>query len=449
MYRTSDPRFRRRLNEIGASVENATEQAQSGLYIFGERYIRPCFDSVSGCFTTCIDAGCPTLNLRQRERLRRQRGRGRSRGRAELNFDFYDDWDDLDETDGLLGWGGSDEFDRLLAGSGATGGYGSVTQQQPGRQRAMSYPNGRRKSAAQAEAADPTVIPGSKSFLGRLFGGKALRYKPSAADLQEHPGTRRLDRNVTEGQALLEEGETSDGTGMRKQHRRARSGTANSGGTTDSLSSRGDIFPSDEELDDAVPLDDEFAMVLERRNTLPGLETESSSGQTRSVRRGKRPSAGSRTSTRRTVSSRSTRSSTGRNSRRSSNAAEPTEATIEEQHPESDEPAEIEAPTLNELKQEERQIALEDDAAVERKRQEALKLAAERGLPTASEELPSKEATPQQASSPADVAARPAEEPSQLPTPLPTDDEEDGAQQLQAPADAGDIGSADNQDAAP
>jgi len=431
MYRTSDPRFRRRLNEIGASVETATEQAQSSIYIFGQHYVQPCLSSVSSCFTTCIDASCPAINYSQRDRLRRQRGRGRSRGRAELNFDFYDDWDDLDENDGLLGWGGNDEFDRLLAGSG-TAGYGAVSQQ-PGRQRGMSYPKGRRKSTAQQDAEDPTLIPGSKGFFGRLFGGKALRYKPSAADMQDHPGARRLRRDRTEGEALLEESEESSRGGRR--HGRTRSGTAGSGETTDSLSSRGDIFPSDEEVEDAIPLDDEFAMVLERRNTQSGPGTESSSNKTRSERRGKRPSAGSRTSTRRTMSSRSARSSLGRKSSRRGSSVPQT--PIEESQPEMQE--EIEVPSLNELKQEETRIEREEEEQIERKRQEAQRIAAERGLSSRSdEELPSKEATPK-ATSPAITATQMTEEPSQLPTPLPTDDEEDEqSRQLQVPgADQG------------
>lgn len=439
MYRTSDPRFRRRLNEIGQTVETATEQAQSSIYIFGQHYVRPCFDSVSSCFTSCVDASCPALNYSQRDRLRRQRGRGRSRGRAELNFDFYDDWDDLDETDGLLGWGGNDDFDRLLAGSGA--GYGTTAvNQQPGRQRGMSYPKARRKSAAQVEE-DPTVIPGNKGFFGRLFGGKnALRYKPSAADLQEHPGARRTRRGLTEGEALLEESETS--SGPRRTHRRARSGTVESSETADSFSSRGDIFPSDEEVEDAVPLDDEFAMVLERRNTQSGPETESSSGRTKSVRRGKRPSTGSRASTRRTVSTRSARSSIGRNSasRRGSSTAQ---TPIDADGPEMRE--EVEVPSLSDLKQEDARVAHEEEAEIERRRLEAQKLASERGL-TASitdDDLNSKEATPK-ASTPATTNSNSPDEPSQLPTPSATDDEEDGSHQLQNPPSNADDAAGDD-----
>jgi len=433
MYRTNDPRFRRRLNEIGQTVERANEQAQSNIYIFGQNYIRPCFESVGACLTTCVDASCPSLNLTQRDRLRRQRGRGRSQGRAELSFDFYDDWDE-DETDGLLGWG-NDDFDRLLTGSG--GSYGTVSSTQPARQRGMSYPKGRRKSGAQSHdaASDPTVIPGS-SFFGKLFGGKALRYRPSAADLQEHPGARRLARDRTEGEALLEDSEPSE-SGARKTHRRARSGTAGtagSGETTDSFSSRGDIFPSDGE-DDAVPLDDEFAMVLERRTTQSAgdaPETENiSNNRPRSSKRGKRPSAGSRTSTRRTHSIRSRGSSTttglkGR-SRGSSTSAAPPTPSLDDDTPTP--------PTMSELRREEHGIEQREEAEIGRRRLEAQKLAEGRGLmdtATITDDDPSskEDATPL-AQSPDTAASRPTtsgtdvEEPSQLPTPLPTDDEEE------------------------
>ncbi|KAK0273090.1 hypothetical protein LTR35_012502 [Friedmanniomyces endolithicus] len=397
MYRTTDPRFRRRLNEIGQSVENATEQAQSGLYIFSQSYIRPCLGSVGSCFTNCVDAGCPSLNLSQRDRTRRQRGQTRGRVRAELSFDFYDDWDDQEEADGLLGWGGNDEFDRLLAGSGA-GSYGTVAQQ-PGRQRGMTYPKGRRKSAAQIEA-DATATQGSKGFFGRVFGGKALKYTPSAASLEQQPRARRKRLDRTEGDALLAGDEHGAGTGAARKHGRKRSATVGSGATSDSYSSRGDIFPSDEE--DAIPLDDEFAMVLERRNTQSGPETESSSGRTRS----------------------------GRKSR--SRADSLAETPMAEQAPEVDEEVEdaeeVEVPTLKDLKLEERQIEHEEEAEVERKRREAQRLAEERGL-RSSQELPSKGGTPE-SSTPTTVPTQLVEEPSQLPTPMATDDEEDATHQL-------------------
>ncbi|KAF2717173.1 hypothetical protein K431DRAFT_288772 [Polychaeton citri CBS 116435] len=465
-----DPRFRRRINEIGQSIEDAEEAACSNIYIFGQRYIRPCFAGIGNAVTTCVDASCPSLNLTQRDRIRRQRGRS-GRGRAELSFDFYDDWDDLIEGEGLLGWGGGETLEGS-AGAGVGGGYGTLagaqqpsqTQQQPGRQKGMSYSKSR--SRRKSGAADGRGDGAGRSWLAKLFGtgNKAIKYEPTTADLQEHPGSSRpWDRgDRSEADALLADDETG-----RRHHRhdggRKRSGTASSADTSDSLSSRGDLFPSDEE-DDAVPLDDEFAMVLERRTTQSGSggpETESTtSGKlTRSSssannlenpkRRGKRPSlAGSRASTRRTMSTRSERSSlgrrksgNGRRSRRSSNGDEQREAVY--QHEISSSPIQTRGSgadsmvasisSLAELTLEEARLAQEEEDEIERKREEAKRLAGQRGLVTAdvessaAVEVPdpdvssSKEATPH-----ATRAASVNEEPSQLPTPVPTDDEDDG-----------------------
>lgn len=413
MYRTGDPRFRRRLNEIGQTLEQAKESGQSGLFIFGQNYVIPCFQSMGSCFTTCIDASCPSLNLTAKERDRIRRQRGRSRGRAEFSFDFYDDLDE-DENDALMGWG-NDEFDRLLAGGAS---YGTVSNTQPAKQKGMTYPKARRKSTIQAHdgGPDPTIIPGSSIF-GKLFGGKALKYKPDAAGLQDHPGQLRA-KDITEGEALLQEGNEG-----RRKHRRVRSNTVSSGHTTESLSSRGDLFPSDEE-DDAIEMDDEFAMVLERRTTLSAPETESSSNKTRSIRerrRGKRPSAGSRTST---ISS---RSRGGRRRSRTNSSAEQT--PIDEVPPNFEE----EIPSLSELKHEERQLEAEQEGEVERRRQEAQRLASERGL---DENLSSKEATPE-VRSPRLTAVKRVDEPSQLPTPLATDDEADESRQADGNQDKG------------
>nr|POE51551.1 hypothetical protein CFP56_25758 [Quercus suber] len=368
MYRSSDPRFRRRLNELGATLENANEATQSGLYIFGQNYVKPCLQAVGSCLTDCVDASCPSLNLRQRERLRRQRG---GRGRAELNFDFYDDWDNDDEADGLLGWG-NDEFDRLLAGSG---GYGTVTQTQPGRQKGMKYPKARRKSAGVVPEDDATLIS-EPSFFRKAFRRQEIR-----------------------------------------------SNTATSGETTDSFSSRGDIFPSDEE-DDAVPLDDEFAMVLERRATQSGPDTDSGSPSINlsDRKRGKRPSAGSRRSTRHTESTRSSRSASEpraqrQRSRRSSHdVSEEVEVANESRDA-------MNVPTLGELKQEEREAEREEEAELERKRVDAQRLAEEKGLAslsvnTSTSHTPDVPDASKVISSMPVSAEEPGDEPSQLPTPL-------------------------------
>ncbi|KAF2737869.1 hypothetical protein EJ04DRAFT_510054 [Polyplosphaeria fusca] len=360
MYRRGDPRWNRTLQHVTENIEQANESAQVTIWNFTHDYVNPCFSSVAQGFQSCVEPCFPARDSRRRHH-------GRSRGRAELSFDFYDDWED--EEDGLLGWG-NDGLDRLLGSNN----YGTVAQ--PGRQRAMSYGTrnrdsryntARRKSAVQPHdgGPDPTIIPSSSyfGFLGRLpfkIGGKVLRYKPSAADLTEHPGQRRSLEE--ESQPLIEDSdEEHDRRSENKGHRRQRSHTSASGQTTDSLSSRGDIFPSEDELDDAVPLDDEFAMVLDRRNT--NIIDDTSSGKTKSSN--KRP-GGSRMSTR-TASSRHTTDS-GKRSNEDPNQKRSASATIEE------------VSTLADLKQEEERLRLEEEQDVARKRQDALNLALKRGL---------------------------------------------------------------------
>jgi hypothetical protein len=251
--------------------------------------------------------------------------------------------------------------------------------------------------------AEPPVIA-KPSFFSRLFGGKSLRYKPSAADLQEHPGTLRLGRNITEGEALLADLEDDDPRGPSRRQR-LRSGTTGSADTRDSYSSRGDLFPSDEEFgDDAVPLDDEFAMVLERRILGSGADTENSSRSHSDTQnryasgsgriRGKRTTSNrSRASTRRTLSNRSSMSGRmGAGSRVASGASlaeipgemRRSQQLIEPQvlaiSPELTRSPEAEIPSLNDLKLEERAVEREEEEDVERRRHEAHVLALRRGL---------------------------------------------------------------------
>lgn len=374
MYRRGDPRWNRTIQNITDTVEHANESAQEGLYSFTHAYVNPCLSSVTQCMNACTAPCFPSYNDRRRHRAR-------SRGRAEQSFDFYDDWEE-EEDDGLLGWG-NDHLDRLWGG---TANYGTTSQ--PGRQRAMSYGNRnrdprfnkqRRKSALPPHdgGPDPTIIPSSSyfGFLGRLpfkIGGKVLRYKPSAADLTEHPGQSRLSyeeaRSRDEAQPLIEESDEeaeSQEDSEWKMHGRKRSQTNASGHTTDSLSSRGDIFPSEDELDDAVPLDDEFAVALERRTT-GQWHDDTGSGKSRAASgsKSKRPSA-SRISTK-SASSRNTQDS-GRKSQEASIKRIPSGPNGE-------------MPTLSDLKQEEEQLRLEEEAEVKRKRQGAQHLALRRGL---------------------------------------------------------------------
>lgn len=364
MYRRGDPRWNRTIQHISENLEHANETAAENIYGFTQSYVNPCLASITHC-CNAVTAPCfPSSNDRRRNRAR-------SRGRAELSFDFYDDWEE-DENDGLLGWG-NDNLERFL---GSASNYGAT--QQPARQGAMSYgqrardpryDTARRKSTAQArEAQDPTIIPSSSyfGFLGRLpfkLGGKGLRYKPSAADLTEHPGALR--RSMEEEQPLIEDSDEDnlhhEGSDF-KTPRRARSNTHTSGHTTDSFSSRGDIFPSEDELDDAVPLDDEFTIALERRTT--GQWAADDSGKSAHSASGKNTSSNSKRPSR-SASSRTVSSGKSRDEQQSRPSA-----TIEE----------VDVPSLAELEQEEERLRLDEEAELDRKRVQAQQLAVQRGL---------------------------------------------------------------------
>lgn len=360
MYRRGDPRWNRTFQHISENIEHANEAAQENIYGFTQSYVSPCLASLTSC-CNAITAPCfPSANARRRST------RGRSRGRPELSFDFYDDWDD-DENDGLLGWG-NDNLERFL---GTATNYGA-TQQPVGQRAVMSYGQrardarfdaARRKSTVQArEGPDPTLIPSSSYFglLGRLpfkLGAKALRYKPSAADLTDHPGALR--RAAQEEQPLIEDSDEDHATDY-KTHRRARSNTHTSAHTTDSFSSRGDIFPSEDELDDAVPLDDEFTIALERRTTGQWDDSNKSTASGKNTTStSKRPS---RSASSRTVSS-------GRRSDEAGGAQKPHSITED-----------ADVPTLDELDREEDRLRLDQDAELERKRAYAQQLAVQRGL---------------------------------------------------------------------
>ncbi|KAG7145029.1 hypothetical protein HYQ46_006231, partial [Verticillium longisporum] len=200
-----DPRLRQRWNQISHTTGEVTENAAAGIWSFQHHYLNPCLASLGNAIDACA---APCLgDLEERARRRREA----DRRAAEYSFDFYDDWY---ADDGLLGSGGDDstalggagagdggwsiaDWDRLLAGTGAQRRHGGadgegVQQEQPKRKRGMSYGTrgaGRRKASGEL---DPTIIPSTQplGFLSKLPWkvGKTLRYKPSAADLQDHPG---------------------------------------------------------------------------------------------------------------------------------------------------------------------------------------------------------------------------------------------------------------------
>lgn len=358
----NNPEFRQTLQHITHNLETANQAAQENIYTFAQLYIDPCLSGVKSCIYDCTAPCFPN----REDNLRRKRGR--SQGRAEYNFDFYDAWDD-DEAlaEGSTAWG-NDELDSLLAGQGAR-------SDQPKRPRAMSYGSrGRRKTTViQGDSGqDPTIIPSSSylGFLERLpwkIGVRKLRYKPSAADLQENPGGNRI--RDAEVEPLIEEHDEDDNT-WKKGHGRTRSDTNASRSTTNSLSSRGDLIMSDEE-DDAVPIDDEFASVmLARRSTNQGSTEDHSSGKTRTPS-GKRPGA-SRRSTR-TASSKSLKSPSMQSPRSTSQRSlAPMSPTPVREHPVT--------PTMLDLRRQEEEIAREEELEIKQKREAAHRLAVQRGL---------------------------------------------------------------------
>lgn len=403
-----DPRYRQTWNQISQNAESATEQAAAGIWNFQHNYINPCFASIGKGFEQCTGHCFPD----REERARRQRERGRTRGRAELSFDFYDDWDEDDGVGsrGLLGGWGNDELDRLLAGSGSHSGTNEAVNQAPKRKRGMSYgTRGRRKSLDP----DPTVIPSTSAlgFLGRLpfkFGG-TLRYKPSAADLQENPGGMRHDTiHNEEGEPLITDEDSEDELHIgKKGHARKRSSTASSGATSGSFRSRGDLYPSDGE-DDAVPLDDEFAMALERRMTGTAGD-DRSSGKTRSSK-GKRPASS------RNMSRNLSRATQASQSRPSINTMRSNSEGSLQHSSNIGSPDLVETPSLMELQYEEERIRLEEDGEVERKREAAARLARARGLSISHASEETIVEAKQESSSTVEDIPPPSEEPAAPPT---------------------------------
>lgn len=337
-----NPELRQTLNAISRNFESANEAAQENIYTFTQLVIDPC---VNGFKTVILDC-TSTCFPRREDRLRRHRAR--SRGRSDLHFDFYDDWDDEEDDGYTHGSWGNDELDSLLAGHGRNS--------QPGRQRAMSYGTKNRRHAHGPGEENPKIIPSSSyfGFLERFKwrpGARGQRYKPSSADLQEHPGALYM-RGETE--PLIEETEEDEHTGGTRKHRRQRSDTQASNSTSNSLSSRGDLIMGDEE-DDAVPLDDEFANILARQNTnnsrRPGMPRKST----------------------RTASSRSSKTVATKRST-STKSLMPIAASPTLQR------SQAEPPSVNALKAEEDHLRHEQEMEIVQKREAATQLAKERGL---------------------------------------------------------------------
>ncbi|KAI6784891.1 uncharacterized protein J7T54_007985 [Emericellopsis cladophorae] len=355
-----DPRLRQRWNQITQDAEAATENAAAGIWSFQQHYVNPCLGSVAASIQSCTAVCIGDAE----DRLRRRRERERER--AEYSFDFYDDWYEEEEQAGgiLGGWGGED-WDRLLAGTGSQKKHhaAGATAEQPKRKRGMSYgtKGGRRPSRGE----DPTIIPSTQpiGFLSKLpfrMGG-TLRYKPSAANLQEHPGKP----DAAEAEPLLGSDSSSDAGHIVRS--RKRSGTAGSGDTSDSYRSRGDLFPSDGEgEEDAVPLDDDVTYDMVRKDDRSSCKTRSS--------KGKRPAlSGSRTVSRTTLGSNASRDSLRLTRVPSGLSAFTPDAEA--------------MPSLEDMQMEEEHLRMVEDEKIAKSRQAAAHLARARGLRVDSPEL--------------------------------------------------------------
>ncbi|KAM3461254.1 hypothetical protein MY5147_002635 [Beauveria neobassiana] len=366
-----DPRLRQRWNQITHDAEAVTENAAAGIWSFQQHYINPCFGYLSSSFEQCtaVCLGDPD------ERMRRRRERERGGAGAEYSFDFYDDWygqgDGQDGGTGpgfFGGWAGED-WDRLLAGSGShpkhLGGEGT-TAEQPRRKRGMSY--GTRGTRRKASEQDATIIPSTQpiGFLSKLpwkMGG-TLRYKPSAADLQDHPGK---SENAESAPLLGSDDDESDyGQLIVPRKRSGTTGSGGTGGTSDSYRSRGDLFPSDGEgEEDAIVLADDvtYDMVRNDRSSGKSDRTKSSKGK-RPAQRGN--FFAPRTLSRTTIASNSSAETMPLNRSMSSLAMSP--AAIER------------VPSLNDLHLEEERLRDEEEQEIVRKKEAAVQLATQLGL---------------------------------------------------------------------
>lgn len=289
-----DPRVRQTLNQISDNFESVADTAKTGCFTFTKSYLEPCINSIAAV-CPAPEAVCPCFYHDPTTSRRRRRGR------PEFAFEFYNSDYEEDAPEDPLRWG-NDELDRLLAGSGASGRRKKAGARNEGMYYTRSgqrrtRTEGRRKSALLPHdgGPDPTIIPntsalGFLSYFTWVRKRQALRYKPSAADLQDHPGGyggvggEFREGDDEEREALLghDSGENTPSERSHKRRGRNRSGTTSSGDTTDTFRSRADLFPSEDE-DDAVPLDDEFEIDLSPDGEVLGKKSKKGLRRTRTA----------------------------------------------------------------------------------------------------------------------------------------------------------------------
>ncbi|EAQ90656.1 hypothetical protein CHGG_02591 [Chaetomium globosum CBS 148.51] len=207
---------------------------------------------------------------------------------------------------------------------------------------------------------------GSRRSVG---GGVAPEYSFDFYDDWEEDFADEFEVGVGGGEDVGRGGGGDEESPRRQPGKRPRSDTTNSGDTSSSYRSRGDLFPSDGEGDeDAVPLDDEFTVALERVDDRGSTKTRSSKGKRPADRdRDRDRDRGlSRTVSRTTLSS----TNTPDESKWDSNPVSPVQEV---------EPVER-VPSLEDLRREEEQAAKEEYEEIERRRRAAAQLAMQKGL---------------------------------------------------------------------
>ncbi|KAK6362778.1 hypothetical protein TWF730_000233 [Orbilia blumenaviensis] len=382
-----DPRVRQTLNQISDNIESVADTAKFGCFNFTKSYLEPCINSIAAICPS-PETICPCFYHDVSTSRRRRRGR------PEFAFEFYNsDYDDDSAPEDPLRWG-NDELDRLLAGSGVAGRRRKAGARNEGMYYTRSGqrrvgPETRRKSAlARDGGPDPTIIPntaalGFLSYFPWVRKRQALRYKPSAADLQDHPGGYggvggefREEDFDAESEALLGVGRGvnrnfSPNEGRDKRGR-VRSGTTSSGDTTDTFRSRADLFPSEDEAD-AVPIDDEFEIILER---------ETGPSSKRSKKGPRRQRTGDTSSGLSGNGSIGSPARSGRKTPTSDDFRIEGDVDIDEDSREMD----FDSPSLargrsdEDLRREEEDIRKEEEQAIELRREAAKRLAISRGL---------------------------------------------------------------------
>ncbi len=352
-----------------------TENAAAGIWNLQQRYISPCLASIGQSLDSCT--GLCIGDREERARRQRERERRARRGQAEYSFDFYDDWDDDD--DALANSFGGPRPARQLGrrpdrGLGQAPRRHGLVEEPPRGRRRRRRRRRRRGRPAEAEARDELRDARPAPDIQRAGGphhhpqhGPAGLPRPAAVQDRRHAevqaqrgkpagppgrasvfgrrarapaGPRQATRTVATAATTASATATSTLHALGREAERPGRATHRA-----RTGPGGDLFPSDGEGDeDAIPIDDEFAMAL-------GRVDDRSSGKTRSSKGKRRADSKpmSRSLSRTSVASQLSGSSL---KKRTSNLSLPTLEDTEA------------VPSLADLQQEEERVQREEDGEV-------------------------------------------------------------------------------------